>query len=214
MVAGLRLAYGLQPESWFFVSRNEQIIALVGAYDYGPVASIGMMAVAPWAQRQGVGEKLLVELLGYLEGRGCPLLFLDASAAGQRLYPKLGFVPEGETVRTEACRIRFDMLWTRPFSVAKISRGNGSGAELEVTRLEEGDLVEVAAFDAPIFGADRGAVIRSFWSGCPDRAFVVRDAGDGIAGYLIAGGNHIGPWAAATRERCGCALVCGAGAAV
>ena len=72
---------------------------IVGAYNYGPCASIGMMAVHPQAQRQGIGYILMRSLVKHLDGQGVPLLFLEASAAGQRLYPSLDFEPDGETLR-------------------------------------------------------------------------------------------------------------------
>ena len=195
MTTALRLPFALQPESWRCVRREGEIIAVVGAYNYGPAASIGMMAVHPSAQRLGVGERLLAELIGYLEGRGCPLLFLDASAAGQHLYPKFGFVAEGETLR---------MLRVEPLrrsmeaSLPGLCRSEDARSHdpSVVSPMKDGDLEEVVAFDAPLFGANRAAVIAALRSQDPDRAFVARDASGHIAGFLIAAGNHIGPWAA------------------
>src|SRR5512139_2473172 len=92
MILGLSRVFALQGDGWFCARRDGRIIGVVGAYDYGPVASIGMMAVHPSAQRQGVALRLMTELAADLDARGCPLSFLDASAVGQPLYPKLGFV--------------------------------------------------------------------------------------------------------------------------
>jgi len=69
-----------------------------------------------------------------------------------------------------------------------------------VRRLEAADLDEVVAFDAPIFGAGRAAVIRSSCERYPGRAFVVEDATGRVSGYLIAGRTAIGPWSAASER--------------
>jgi predicted N-acetyltransferase YhbS len=187
MVSGLRLAYALQAESWFCASREGSLLGVVGAYDYGPVASVGMMAVMPAAQRHGLGERLMAALLAHLDGRDCPVVFLDASAAGQRLYPKLGFEPDGETLR---------MSLARPPSESSAWPLAPGAVDITVLPLREDELAELAAFDAPLFGASRAAVLRAFWLGSPGRAFVARDSTRGIAGYIMAGGNHIGPWVA------------------
>ncbi len=178
MIAGLRLAYALQAESWFCTRGGAQMLAVVGGHDYGPFASIGMMAVHPSAQRQGLGERLMAHLIGYFEARGRRLLFLDASAAGRHLYPKLGFEPEGETLRL-----------TRVDNTAALADPANT-----VHALGADEVSEAAAFDAGIFGANRVEVIRAYREGSLDRSFIVRGDNGRVEGYLIAGSNHIGPW--------------------
>lgn len=184
MTGNLRAAHALQPASWFCARRDGQITALVGAYDYGAFCCIGMMAVHPAAQRQGIGERLLAYLLDHV---AAPVALLDASDAGQRLYPRLGFRPEGETLRLSLLR----------------PPGGETGGAAAVARLAEDDLPDVAAFDAPIFGADRFAVLRGFWRVAPERVLLARDEAGGIAGFLFSNGNHIGPWCAVTPAAAG-----------
>jgi ribosomal protein S18 acetylase RimI-like enzyme len=193
MIAGLRRVFELQPDGLLCAWRDGRIVGVVGAYDYGPFASIGMMAVHPAAQRQGVAARLMTELEAYLDARGCPLSFLDASVEGQPLYPKLGFVAEGETLR---------MRRAEPFAPASPLRPFAGGRRegLVVSRLKEPDLAQVAAFDAPLFGADRTSVIRTYCAGSSGRAFDARDAGGRLAGYLIADAGHIGPWTARSPD--------------
>lgn len=179
MTGNLRAAHALQPASWFCARRNCQIVALVGAYDYGAFCCIGMMAVHPLEQRRRIGEWLLAHLLEHV---GAPVALLDASAAGQRLYPRLGFAPEGETLR---------MNLLRPSAPA-------SGDASPVAPITEDDLAEVAAFDAPLFGAERLAVLRAFWRTAPERALLTRDEAGRMTGFLFSTSNHIGPWSAVT----------------
>jgi hypothetical protein len=179
MVGNLRAAHALQPENWFCAWRGGEVVGLVGGYDYGPFASIGMMAVHPAAQRQGVGHALMAHLLARL---GAPVALLDASGDGQRLYPRLGFVAEGETLRLNLPAR--DEAQTSPVP--------------SVPPLAEQDLADVVAFDAPIFGAERPAVLRSFWRAAPERALLARGDDGRIAGFLFSNESHIGPWSALT----------------
>jgi GNAT superfamily N-acetyltransferase len=191
MEGPLRQVYALQPQNWLCARRCEpqcdgEMIALVGAYNYGSFASIGMMAVVPAAQRQGVGEAVMVEVGRFLEEHGCPTMLLDASAAGQHLYPRLGFLAEGETLR---------------MAQTGVDRGCApAAAGLIVGPFAEESLPEVVAFDALLFGAERGQILAAYRATDPSRAFVVRDAAGALAGYLLASGNHIGPWTATTLE--------------
>ncbi len=186
MTGNLRFAYELQPESWLCARRDGRIIGLVGAYNYGPVASIGMMAVHPSVQRQRVGETLLAALIDALEGRGCPVLFLDASAAGQRLYPKLGFVAEGETLRM-----------ARKAAAGPTQAVQPDAEPVRVAQMERGaDVAELAAFDAPIFGADRRAILGAYAASSAPNVFAARGEAGALLGYLMVRGNHVGPWAA------------------
>ncbi len=193
MIAGLQRAFSLQAEHWLCARRDGRIIGVVGGHAYGHIASIGMMGVDPAAQRQGLAERLMRALIAHLTDRGCSLLFLDASAAGQHLYPRLGFAAEGETLRMMRQSARHAA--GQGLSSAGTRRGSG---EVEIRPLAARDVDEVIAFDAPLFGADRGAVIRECRGGQPARAFIARGAGERVLGYLFADGGHIGPWMAAT----------------
>jgi GNAT superfamily N-acetyltransferase len=186
MVRSLRLAYNLQPAGWFGAHYGDELAGVVGGHDYGLCASIGMMAVAPAHRGQGLARTLMTHLLAYLDGRGCPLSFLDASAAGQPVYPKLGFSADGETWRL----VKQDSA-PRPVTPGPTFTG-------QVRQMTDDDLPAVIAFDTPRFGAARPAVLHAFYGTCPDRAFIATDANNQVNGYLIAEQAHIGPWTAAT----------------
>lgn len=170
----------LQPDGWLLALLDEQPAGVVGAIDYGPFAAVGMMGVHPALQRRGIAGALLERLLAWLDARGCPLAILDASAAGAPLYPRYGFVDRGCT-----------MLLQR--------QGDGVPMHTAAVRPVRADeLVELAAFDAPIFGADRGAVLASYHADHPDRVLVLRDGRQAIQGYIVARPMQLGPWVAST----------------
>ncbi|HVT65388.1 MAG TPA: ribosomal protein S18-alanine N-acetyltransferase [Mycobacteriales bacterium] len=72
-----------------------EVCAYSGLCAYAPhEAYIQTIAVAPRAQRQGIGEALLVEMLDEAARRGCPHVDLEVradNAPAQRLYERHGF---------------------------------------------------------------------------------------------------------------------------
>ena len=175
----LRRYLALQPDGWRLALSDGAPVGMVGAVDYGSLAYVGMMAVDPAFQRRGIGMALMSRLLTWLDGRGCPLVLLDATEAGAKLYAKLGFV-EDEL----ALVFQQDDYAKSPCP------------SVRVNTLCSADLAALAAFDAPIFGADRRAVFAAFLAEIPDRAFVVRDEAGYFAGYLFVKIYTLGPWAA------------------
>ena len=138
---------------------------------------MGFMAVHPDAQRQGIGLALMQFVLARLEQQHVPLVTLDASAMGRPLYDRLGFVPYDETLIFER-----QGMPANPGSLANVHP------------LSDQDLDELAALDTPVFGADRRKVFQALLKVFPERAFLLRDAGGQMEGYLVAQKNRIGPW--------------------
>lgn len=200
--AELRRYVALDPHGWLLAELDGRAVGTAGALCYGPFAHIGLVAVRPDAQRRGVGAALMERLLAGLEARGCASAVLDATEAGAGLYARFGFVEVERTVRY----VRQEGDAERP------------PASRAVTPLLPADLPEVAAFDAPIFGADRTAVLASYLRDAAGRAFLTRDERGEIAGYLIAQPAAIGPWAARSAEDAeallGAALASGFGGGV
>ena len=48
-----------QPGGWLLADLDGELAGMVGAVDYGPFASIGMMVVRPDLQRKGIGSELM-----------------------------------------------------------------------------------------------------------------------------------------------------------
>jgi predicted N-acetyltransferase YhbS len=182
--ADLRRFLRIQPDGGILATWDGQPVGMVGAVDFGPFVSIGMMAVDPRYQRRGIGRVLMESLLDSLDRRGCPMSILEASEAGARLYPKLGFIDEGETHQFR--------LGANPPS------GQPPSARVSAVKAEEIPALE--AFDAPIFGARRGKVFAAYLADFPERAFLARDQAGEIAGCLFAQRRRLGPWIARTPE--------------
>ena len=173
----LQLYRQIHPDGWFVATRRGAPLGMVGASNYGAFAHIGFMAVHPQAQRQGIGLALMQFVLADLEGKGVPLVTLDASAAGRHLYESLGFIPHDET-----CLLRRQGNLIAPPGSAGID-------DLSVH-----DLDELVQADTPVFGADRRRLFQVLLEAFPGRAFLQRDAAGQLAGYLFAQNLRIGPW--------------------
>lgn len=173
----LHRCLSLQPDGWLLALIDGEPVGMVGAIDYGPFAWVGLMAVHPKVQRQGIGYLLMSHILAWLEARGCPLVRLDATQAGSGLYRKLGFIEAGFT------RMILD-LKLEPLPDNSIA----------AAAMLEADLPEVAALDAAVFGAHREALLQLYWRQFPGRSFAARKPGGELAGYLIAQITKIGPW--------------------
>jgi len=173
----------LEPEGWMLALRDGTPVGLGGATVYGPFAYIGLMAVHPLWQGQGVAHAVLEHLLVWLQVRRCPIVRLDASAMGRPLYAKRGFV-EDDTV------VLFVQDDARPPRV--------QGAPAAPARAE--DFPTLVAFDAPIFGALRAHVLASHLAEEAANAWLTRDAAGAVTGYLVAQEQTLGPWIARSRE--------------
>ncbi|MGO4738794.1 GNAT family N-acetyltransferase [Bosea sp. 2KB_26] len=72
---------------------GQEIVATALWWPYGEThATLGMIIVSPAHQGGGIGKRLMQALFEQAQGRS---LMLNATAAGEPLYAKLGFVPCG-----------------------------------------------------------------------------------------------------------------------
>ena len=167
----------IQPDGWFLASQDGTPIGLVGTTDYAAFAYVGMMAVHPQAQRQGVGLALMRHLLAWLDEQRVPFILLDASAAGQPLYEKLGFVAYNPVV-----------VFQRRGGLTC----HDCPPHVQVASVR--DLDDLVQYDADVFGADRGRVLHALLTTFPERAFMLRGESGQMMGYVIAQESRIGPW--------------------
>jgi ribosomal protein S18 acetylase RimI-like enzyme len=168
----------IQPDGWFVASQAEQLIGMVGATNYGTFAHVGLMAVHPAVQRQGVGIALMQFILARLEERQVSEVWLDASVAGRPLYDKLGFVAYDET---------FLFQRNSPIAIPEQSP--------HIQTISRRELDELVRIDRDVFGANRRKVFQVLLEAFPERAFMQRDEAGRLMGYIFAQNNRIGPWA-------------------
>ncbi len=180
----------IQPDGAFIVKYDDSIVGFGAAVDYGPFAYIGLMSVHPAMQKRGVGRLLLEHLLRWLDVRECVTVLLDASPAGAPLYARYGFREGDRTMvlqRTQSAQSIQGTYVPQSFPVG-------------ITSFAAEDLQAVVTFDAACFGAERKAVLASYWADSPQRSLLMRDTSGQISGYVIAQAHAIGPWIARNVE--------------
>ncbi len=77
-----------------WASLNGEPIATAILYRTGPVTGIHQVGVPPELQGQGIARELMLMLLKRARSAGAEYVCLQASAAGEPLYHKLGFQPQ------------------------------------------------------------------------------------------------------------------------
>jgi len=126
---------------------------------------LSMMLVHPDARRAGVGTRLMAAALDALAGEAC--IYLDATPLGEPVYRRFGFTGEYNLARaTVTVPPQFSLVpdTVRPMAAT--------------------DLAEVFVRDRQVFGADRSALLTSFYRRAPDLARIVR-GGDQLLGYCF-----------------------------
>lgn len=182
-VNDLRLFQTLQPGGIFLAYQNEMPAGIVASIIYSNYAYVGLMGVHLEFQRQGVGLALMQHLLAWLDQQGVHQVVLDASPFGQPLYAKLDFVALDEVY-----------VLQRRAGLPSLSHPN----EVKALTLQNLDLI--TATDKQAFGADRGRLLQALVQINSDRAFLLPNAHNGIAGYLISQEKRIGPWVMQNQE--------------
>ncbi len=166
------------PHGCFVAEINDKVAGTAATISYeSRFAWIGMVLVDPGWRGQGIGTELLKKAIAHLDGCNIRCMKLDATPQGKPLYEKLGFVCEYELER-----------W-------QLQRPPALGVETAANVLAE-DMLE---HDREIFGADRGALLRSIALEFP--AFVLRARKSAnLTGYCFgrsgALADQLGPWVA------------------
>ena len=179
-IAFLRLG----PDACRVVESDGAVVGTVATLRFAEEFSwIAMVLVDPAMRGRGIGTGLLQEALTILKSETC--IRLDATEAGARIYRTQGFQEEYRLNRLVA---------EAPATL---------GAQTEACRpMSNADFEEVFDLDKRVFGADRSALLRSFFTRAPEYAWVSR-TGTILAGYMFGrhGYNHeqLGPLVA-TRE--------------
>ncbi len=172
----------INPEGCFVADVGGRIAGTVASIIYeSRLAWIGMVLVSPEDRGQGIATRLLDRALEHLESLQIPAVKLDATPQGIRLYERLGFTPECEIER-----------WV-------LERPSGSETTHREFLVSENLREEILKMDREVFGADRGALLRSLHESAPAFTAAV-EAGGNLAGYTLGRrgrrADHLGPWIA------------------
>jgi GNAT superfamily N-acetyltransferase len=133
-----------------------RLIASAAALPYdGPLGYIGMVLVTQSWRRRGIATRLVDRCIEALEGRNL-VPVLDATAAGEAVYSRQGFLPQ----------FRFDR-W----------QGTGGGGELAAGGA---DVSAVVNLDAAAFGAARSSLMTDFL-GRDGTQVLLAEGGEGFA---------------------------------
>ncbi|HEY0757397.1 MAG TPA: GNAT family N-acetyltransferase [Ktedonobacteraceae bacterium] len=185
MLDELARYYRLQPDGWITALRDERPVGMGGALLYGAHARIGLMAVSPELQQQGIGATIMRHLLQWSVQHGATTILLDATPAGAPLYTKLGFALE-DTVSAY---------------IQKQSYTASDALTNDTRQLQAEELPEVIKYDAGRLGVERVRVLSAYYEEFAGRTFVAHDGQGKIAGYLIAQRERrLGPWVADTPD--------------
>ncbi len=167
----------MQPDGCFVAELNGTPVGTTTTCVFGPVAWVAMVLVEVSARRKGIATALLKHALDFLEGQQVRTVRLDATAAGQPVYEKLGFAPEYALIRYEG---------TAP-QVAE----HGDVAEAAAD-----SFAEIVAFDQRLTGTPREKMLTRLFAESPEALHIVGREGQ-IEGYATVrqGANaiQIGP---------------------
>lgn len=156
------------------------------------IAWISMVLVTKSFQKRGLATRLLQTCIQELTARSISPL-LDATADGRPVYEKLGFRPLYGLQRL-VCQ---QVLQVIPERVQ-------THENHQVKAIAFADLSEIMAFDRPLFGADRSAVLSHLHSRQPAYATLCRDRSGQLCGFVMAREGsqalHLGPVVALSSE--------------
>jgi GNAT superfamily N-acetyltransferase len=178
--ADWRRFLAMQPDGCFVGELDGVAVATTAAFIFGPVAWIAMVLVEVESRRKGVATTLLKHALDFLDQQSVKTVRLDATAAGQPVYEKLGFVPEYPLTR---------YMGTAP--IADSTRGANPQSAIINPQLKE-----IVAFDHRMTGTPREKMLSQLFKESPEITRVLRREGQ-LEGYITgrrgANATLIGP---------------------
>ncbi|MEQ1805744.1 MAG: GNAT family N-acetyltransferase [Burkholderiaceae bacterium] len=147
-----------------------QLAASTVVLPYGAFAWISMVLVLPEFRRRGYATQLLRHALAHLAAQSLTAV-LDATPVGRAVYAK-----EGLCDTWGFARYRREPRAAAPASAASPA----------VTRpVRDSDWPAIAALDAPAFGADRQALLRSLAARLPGAARVLEAKNGRLRGFVF-----------------------------
>ena len=182
----------MQPDGDFVGELDGTPVATTAAFVFGPVAWVAMVLVEVDSRRKGVATTLLKHALNFLDKQGVKTVRLDATAAGQPVYEKLGFVPEYPLTRYQGTPRIAD------FGLGTADSTRGANPQSPILNPQ---LHEVAAFDYRATGTPREKMLARLFEESPELTRMLHRAGQ-LEGYVTgrrgANATLIGPCIATT----------------
>lgn len=153
----------IEPSGMLKAVSNGEVVGIGGVVSYGKVSWIHSVIVVSAVRGQGIGRVLMEACIAWARAQGSRIVKLDSVHGFEGFYRNLGFVEEFESKR--------------------FLRDGGS-FPLEADSVRPSDLIDIMAFDAAVFGINRGRVLQAIYEDAPDLAYVVRSEG-AISGYIL-----------------------------
>jgi predicted N-acetyltransferase YhbS len=176
--ADWRRFLALGPEGAFVALSDGRIVGSVTTCCFDAVGWIAMLLVEPARRGAGIGRRLLVRALEYLDAQGVRSVRLDATAAGRPLYESLGF--------------NVDFPLGRYGGIASEAGPGG-----EIREGHPGDLPLLAALDRDATGTERRALLDRLVQDNPVEYVVAGPPGGPIRGFALwrpgSSAHQIGP---------------------
>lgn len=175
------------PDLCWLATADEKVVGTVTAVNYRDQLSwIGMMLVSKEYRGRGLSSQLLARILGKLAL--CPVVKLDATAAGRSVYTRHGFKDEATIYRM-----------IRQAQRAVPPRKKVSPAEI----MMEKDFDKVVACDQEAYGASRADLLHYLKDSSSFPMWLIRH-GQQVTGYAFSrvGSQYhqIGPLGASRTE--------------
>ncbi len=174
--------WNLEPNGCFIAESDGKRVGHVFSVFFGEIGWIGLLIVNPEERGVGVGKALMEAAIIYLEDNGAKTIKLEAVERAVPLYRRLGFVDAFDSFRFRGT----------PQRNGKEPRRNET-----VSVMNEGNIDEIAQFDAQYFGSNRLSILKSLHSDFPQYCFYAKE-NQLIKGYIMArktlNGLWLGPW--------------------
>jgi GNAT superfamily N-acetyltransferase len=169
-----------EPDGCFAAEVDHVSIGHVFSVSYGKLGWIGLLIVDVEHRNKGMATMLMETAMDYLLGQGVETIRLEAVPEAARLYRRLEFVDEYDSLRYVGIGQR------------------KATPQSHCTNIEwPAELSEIGRFDAEYFGADRTKVLNGLCREFPGLCFVLRGE-SGLTGYIMcreaASGYRLGPW--------------------
>lgn len=168
-----------------FMFEDEHPIGIVLGVSYGRTGVIGHLVVSKKGRGRKIGQTLLNRSLEYFDSRGVESVALYATADGEKLYNKFGFLKKRRALCVNG----------------RIPRVAAYPKALKVERLNERDIPDAIALDAVLFGDDRKKLMEMLCKESADHRFKLSKDGE-LVGFILARespvGYDVGPWVCTT----------------